>query len=61
VTFSEDNSRIRRKNAPENMAAIVHFVMNLMKIDTTLHASMKRKRQMAGWDDEFRTKLLFSC
>ncbi|HFE39499.1 MAG TPA: ISAs1 family transposase [Gammaproteobacteria bacterium] len=59
VTFSEDNSRIRRNNAPENMAAIRRFVMNLVKIDTTLQASMKRKRQMAGWDDEFRAKLLF--
>jgi len=59
--FSEDNSCIRRNNAPENMAAIRRFVMNLVKIDTTLHASMKRKRQMAGWDDEFRAKLLFGC
>jgi len=61
VTFSEDNSRIRRNNAPENMAAIRRFVMNLVKIDTTLQASMKRKRQIAGWDDEFRAKLLFGC
>lgn len=61
VTFSEDSSRIRRNNAPQNMAAIRRFVMNLVKIETTIQASMKRKRQMAGWDDEFRDKLLFGC
>lgn len=61
VTFSEDNSRIRRHHAPENMAAIRRFVMNLAKINTTLKTSMKRKRQMAGWDDEVRAKLLFGC
>lgn len=35
--------------------------MNLAKINTTLKTSMKRKRQMAGWDDEVRVKLLFGC
>jgi len=59
VTFSEDDCRIRRNHAPENMAAIRRFVMNLAKIDTSVQRSMKRKRQMAGWDDDIRSTLMF--
>lgn len=61
MSFNEDDSRIRRQHAPENIAAIRRFVMNLARLDTSIQRSMKRKRQMAGWDDDVRANLLFGA
>ena len=33
VTFGEDNSRIRKDNAPDNLAVIRHLALNLLKLD----------------------------
>jgi len=58
VTYREDDSRIRREHAAENMASLRRFVMNLARIHPRKN-SMKGKLQQAGWDDSFREELLF--
>ncbi len=58
VTFGEDGSRIRTAASPENYAIIRHMALNIIKRDTSLKASVKRKRSMAALDDKFRTKLI---
>ena len=58
VAFREDQSRKRAGNAAENFAIINRVALNLLKSDTTVKASMKRKRKMAGWDDLYLEHLL---
>jgi predicted transposase YbfD/YdcC len=58
VTFGEDNSRIRKDNAPENLAVIRHIALNLLKQDKNSKCSLKGKRNKAGWDDDYLLQLL---
>jgi len=58
VTFREDECRIRRKHGAQNMASLRRFVMNLAKLHPS-KMSMRRKLKNSGWDDEFRSQLLF--
>jgi predicted transposase YbfD/YdcC len=58
MAFSEDESRKRAGNAAENFATINRLALNLLKTDATTKASIKRKRKMAGWDDQYLEQLL---
>ncbi|MCY4328653.1 MAG: hypothetical protein OXC48_00980 [Endozoicomonadaceae bacterium] len=54
----EDESRIRRECASENMDSLRRFVVNMARLHPK-KASIKRKIQKAGWDASFRKELLF--
>ncbi len=58
VAFHEDNSRIRKDNAPENLAIIRHIALNLLKQDKTKKGSIRNKRNRAGWDNDYLLSLL---
>lgn len=58
VSFREDESRIRKGNAAENMAIIRHLALNLLNRDTHSKVGKKTKRLMAGWDENYLTKVL---
>ncbi len=58
VQFNEDSSRIRKDNAPQNFAIIRHIALNLLNQDKTVKAGVKRKRNKAGWDNEYLEKIL---
>jgi predicted transposase YbfD/YdcC len=58
VTFREDASRLRKENAPQNMATLRHLALNILRRNTTRKASLKRKRQMAAWEPDFLTELI---
>ena len=58
VTFNEDDSRIRMDAAPENFAIMRHIALNLIKNDTSIKASVKRKLNMAALSDDFRETLV---
>lgn len=58
MTFDEDSSRIRKQSSPENFSIVRQIALNVIKKHTTLKASVKRKRAMAGWDDNFRDELI---
>lgn len=58
VTFREDESRIRAGASPENYAIFRHIALNILKKDHSTPASVKRKRQMAALNDNFRTELI---
>lgn len=49
MSFGEDQSRIRKGNAPENMAIIRHFALNLIRSYKKKRQSIRRLRKMAGW------------
>ncbi len=57
VTFREDASRVRKDNAPQNMATLRHIALNTLKRNTTRKTSLKRKRQRAAWEPTFLTEL----
>lgn len=55
VCFGDDQSRIRKGNAPRNIAVIRKCALNLLqKIKKERpRSSIKRLRKLAGWDVEF--------
>lgn len=58
VTFGEDDSRIRKDNAPENLAVIRHIALNLLKLDKSSSISIKGKRNKAAWDENYLLQLV---
>ncbi len=58
VAFKEDDCRIRKDNAPENMAIIRHIALNLLNQEKHLKKGVKRKRNLAGWDNEYLMEIL---
>ncbi|ACK73737.1 transposase ISAs1 family protein (plasmid) [Gloeothece citriformis PCC 7424] len=58
VQFNEDDSRIRKDNAPANMAILRHLALNLLKQEKTLKVGVKAKRKKAGWDENYLLKVL---
>lgn len=54
VTMGEDNSRVRKDNAPENMAMVRHIVLNLLrgaKSKFRKDTSLKGLQKKAGWGE----------
>ena len=58
VQFNEDDSRIRKDNAPENLAIIRQIALNLLKQEKTAKNGVKNKRKRAGWDNDYLLKVL---
>jgi hypothetical protein len=58
VSFGEDKSRKRDRNAAENYAIVLRMALNLVKSENTTKRSVKGKRLKAGWDDEYLLSLL---
>ena len=57
VIFAEDDSRIRKDNAPRNMTLLRRLALNLLRQDTS-KGSLKMKRYRAGLDNNFLLQLL---
>ncbi len=60
VGFNEDAWRSKLGNAAENMALVNKMALNLLKKETTAKAGIKNKRLMAGWDENYLTKVIMS-
>lgn len=60
MSFGEDQSRIRKENAPQVMAIVRHMALNLLQLtkDKMKRQSIKRLRKMAGWDDNILSNIL---
>jgi predicted transposase YbfD/YdcC len=51
ISFNEDDSRIRKDNAPENLAIIRHFVLSALKqVPHNSRTSIKALRKRASYD-----------
>lgn len=58
VTFGEDESRVRIKNAAANFATIRRVAFNLLKQETSKKRSIRLKRKVACWSDDYLFKVL---
>lgn len=58
MSFGEDQSRIRKDNAPLAMAVIRHVALNLLNQAKQKRLSIKRLRKLAGWDNKILEKIL---
>lgn len=58
IAFREDEARIRKDHAPENMAVLRHMALNLLKQETSVKVGIAAKRKIAGWDNAYLLKLL---
>jgi predicted transposase YbfD/YdcC len=60
VVFREDDSRIRKDHAPENVALMRHMALNMLKKENSKRISIKTKRLKAGWSNQFLAKIIHS-
>lgn len=60
IAFREDESRIRKDHAPQNMAVLRHLALNLLKQETSVKVGIAAKRKMAGWDNDYLLKVVCS-
>lgn len=58
VLFHEDHSRTRKDFAPQNLATLRRFALNLLNLDTDTKISKRRKRLRALLNDHYLLKLL---
>jgi predicted transposase YbfD/YdcC len=59
IAFREDESRVRKGHAPENLAVLRHIALNLLRADKTTKVGVKNKRLKAGWNPDYLAKLLW--
>jgi predicted transposase YbfD/YdcC len=62
VSFNDDQSRIRKGNAPRNIAMIKKTVLNLLQFikKDNPRVSLKAMRKLAGWDNHFLDSVLMA-
>lgn len=58
VTFNEDKSRIRKKNAPENMAIVRHTALNLLRNNGDNKTSLVRRRRRSLYRESYLANTL---
>lgn len=58
MTFDEDRSRVRKDFGAENLAVLRHIALNLLKQEKSCKRSVRGKRLLAGWDEDYLTKVL---
>ena len=52
ISFRDDESRIRKGNAPQNIAIIKHMALNLLQKAKGKRDSIKQLRKAAGWSND---------
>lgn len=57
VTFKEDLARVRKGHGAQNMAIVRHFAINIVR-NAKDKRSIKLRRKLAGWDNNYLEALL---
>ncbi len=57
MVFRDDERRIRKNNAPANFAVVKHMASNLLR-QAPGKDSLRVKRRIAAWDDDFLASLI---
>jgi len=53
VAFREDDSRVRKDHAPQNLTVLRRIAINLFKKEKTRKGATRAKRLQAAWDNEY--------
>jgi predicted transposase YbfD/YdcC len=60
VALNEDHSRVRKDQAPENLAVLRHIALNLLKQEKTAKGGIHAKQLQAAWKEDYLLKVLAS-
>ena len=60
VALNEDHSRVRKDQAPENLAVLRHIALNLLKQEKTAKGGIHARQLQAGWKEDYLLKVLAS-
>lgn len=58
VAFNEDRCRSRKDNSAENFSTLRRLALNLLRQEKTCKRSIKGKRLVAGWKNDYLLKVL---
>jgi predicted transposase YbfD/YdcC len=58
IAFREDESRVRKGNAAQNLAILRHIALNLLRQEKSAKCGVKAKRLKAGWSEDYLLKVL---
>ena len=58
IALDEDGSRVRKDQAPQNVAILRRLVLNLLRRDTTDKGGLKASRLRAAWNSDYLLRLL---
>ena len=58
MTFGEDASRVRKDNAPENLALLKRWSLNLLNQETSFKRSTRQKAKRASMDVTYLLQVL---
>ena len=59
IAFGDDESRVRRGHAAENLEVLRHLALSLLKQERSEKRGIKGKRLSAGWNEAYLVKVLF--
>jgi len=60
VAFGEDDCRVRKDHAPQNLATLRQLAVNLLRQEKTAKVGVKTRRLKAGWDLAYLERVLAS-
>ena len=60
VALNEDHCRVRKDQAPENLAVLRHIALNLLKQEKTAKGGIHAKQLQAAWKEDYLLKVLAS-
>ena len=59
--MNEDQNRVRKDPAPENLAVLRHIALNLLKQEKTANGGIHAKQLQPAWTEAYLLNVLFTA